>query len=395
MKEDLSLTKAKIRQWRFLIIFTLAMSPRSLSASPSVVEVPLNPSGQITRTCQAILGVKDFSEVDDSAIRPEIEQVMNQIRKKIVGQEALIEKIMIAILAGGHVLLEGPPGVAKTRTAATFATATGSKWIKIPFVPDMMPRDITGSVESTGPDGQKVLVGSQLPHHILLIDEINRAPERVQSALLEVMAEKRFTVSGHTIVVPDFFIILATQNPAEERGTFALPKAQLDRFLMKLLVNYPRAEDERILLRMTVGEMSDQFQQREIDQIYDHSVSSPETILAARKLVLGTRVPEEVETYILTIAQASRTPDMYTHKLSQLILGEIGPRGSQSLLLASMARAWLNGHPSVEIADVDAIAPDVLRHRISLTDEAILDRVSVEKVIEDLLLAAKAPRKRR
>lgn len=373
---------------RGLIAVVLSLFGATAIANPSH-EFPLpNISGPAS-TCRTFLKKTDFSKFTEQGVRTEILGVLDRVRSKIVGQEDLIRKIMVAILADGHVLLEGPPGVAKTRAVKTFAAAIAASWNRIQFVPDMMPRDIIGTIELDPSSGHRKLVGSQLPFNLIVGDEINRASERVHSALLQAMEEREFTVNGQTIRVPDLFLILATQNPIEQRGTFRLPEAQLDRFLMKLSIGYPRQEDERSILQMRLSEERSKYQPEDDSIDSGKPLTSEEAILAARKFVLNTGMDAKVENYILAIVEASRTPQLFDRELSRQIKMGAGPRGTQSLMFASMAMAWLNGHSSVQFSDVDAVVHDVLRHRLILTEDALIENISVEKVISNLLTAAK------
>ncbi|MBK7842987.1 MAG: MoxR family ATPase [Bdellovibrionales bacterium] len=364
--------------WRGLRAIILILFGATAIANPAHEFSLPNKSGPIS-PCRALLNTTDFSKFTEQGVRTEILGVLDRVRSKIVGQEDLIRKIMVAILADGHVLLEGPPGVAKTKAVRTFADAIAASWNRIQFVSDMMPRDITGTIDYDRSSGSRKLVGSQLPFNLILGDEVNRASEKVHSALLEVMEERQFTVNGQTIVMPDLFLFLATQNPIEQRGTFKLPEAQLDRFLMKLAIGYPRQEDERSILQMRLGEERAKYQLKDDGPDSSKPLTSQEAILAARKFVLNTGMDPKVEDYILTIVQASRNPQLFSRELSQQIKMGAGPRGSQSLMFASMAMAWLNDHSSVEISDVDAIVHDVLRHRLILTEDALIENISVEK----------------
>ncbi|MCB0362195.1 MAG: MoxR family ATPase, partial [Bdellovibrionales bacterium] len=296
---------------------------------------------------------------------------------------------MVAILADGHVLIEGPPGVAKTRVVKTYAEALGASWNRIQFVPDMMPRDITGTLEFDSQRSERKLIGSQLPYNLIIGDEINRATPKLQAALLETMEERQFTVFGQTIKMPEFFIFLATQNPFENRGTFDLPEAQLDRFLFKLRVNFPSQENEREILKISKNEKLARLAPNQSPVSNLITESDQETILAAQSLVLQMEAPKKIEDYILLIAAVTRQPELYDGNLPLEIKMGIGPRASQSLYLASMAMAWLNSHSEVEISDVDAIAADVMRHRIVLSDEALIENTSVESIINNILSLAK------
>ncbi|MCB9024983.1 MAG: MoxR family ATPase [Bdellovibrionaceae bacterium] len=383
---QLNSLKFTILKWQIMIITLLNMFSLLANGNP-VHEFNLpNRSGALS-ICDNLLQSIDFSKFKEEEVRSEIENIFSQVRGKIIGQEKLIKNIMIAMLADGHVLLEGPPGVAKTRTVKSFSEAIKATWNRIQFVPDLMPRDITGIIEHDRTKNERKLVGSQLPFNFILGDEINRAPERVQAALLEVMEERQFTANGQTIKMPDFFIILATQNPSGERGTFKLPEAQLDRFIMKLLVDYPQHEDERSILKMTVQEKEARYSQKTTTNISNALAASQESILAARKFVLSVKVTEMIEDYVLKIVESTRNPSIYDAELAQYIKSGAGPRGSQSLLLSAMAAAWLNGHPSVEVSDVDSVVTNVLRHRI--TFDEFSDENSIEKVISQLIKAVK------
>jgi MoxR-like ATPase len=319
--------------------------------------------------------------MSDAAV---IQGLRQQLESVIVGQTALLDRLIVALVAGGHVLLEGPPGLAKTTAVHALASSVSASFQRIQFTPDLMPGDLTGS-EIYEPAGGFRFVPGPLFHEIVLADEINRAPPKVQSALLEAMAEHQITVGGHTRRLPELFMVLATQNPLEQSGTYPLPEAQLDRFLFHVVLDYPSVEEEieiaRRARRATDGHVEEAVQ----------GVIAPAEILAFRRRILDVYVDPTVERYAVELVAATRDPGRYRPEWRGRILAGASPRGSIALLRAAMARAWLAGRDYVLPDDVMALAPDVLRHRLVLDFAAEAEGVTAEAIVQGLLEAVPAP----
>jgi MoxR-like ATPase len=319
--------------------------------------------------------------MSDAAV---IQGLRQQLESVIVGQTALLDRLIVALVAGGHVLLEGPPGLAKTTAVHALASSVSASFQRIQFTPDLMPGDLTGS-EIYEPAGGFRFVPGPLFHEIVLADEINRAPPKVQSALLEAMAEHQITVAGRTHRLPELFMVLATQNPLEQSGTYPLPEAQLDRFLFHVVLGYPSVEEEieiaRRARRATEGHVEEAVQ----------GVIAPSEILAFRRRIQDVYVEPTVERYAVELVAATRDPGRYRPEWRGRILAGASPRGSIALLRAAMARASLAGRDYVLPDDVMALAPDVLRHRLVLDFGAEAEGVTAEAIVQGLLEAVPAP----
>ena len=307
----------------------------------------------------------------------------------VLGQKQLTERLLIGLLADGHLLLEGAPGLAKTRAIKVLATLIEGSFARLQFTPDLLPADLTGSEVFRPQDGSFHFVRGPLFHDFVLADEINRAPAKVQSALLEAMAERQITVGQATYPLPDLFMVLATQNPIEHEGTYALPEAQLDRFLMYLRIGYPAAAVERDILTLA---------RTEARAALDETPAAPaaplatrEQIFAARRAVLDLYLAPELEDYIVQIVAASRHPQTVATKLAGVVRFGASPRGSIALERCARARAWLAGRDYVSPADIQALAPDVLRHRILLSYEAEASGMTPDQLIATLLQRLPVP----
>lgn len=283
------------------------------------------------------------------------------LQKTIVGQEALLERMMIAMLTGGHVLLEGPPGLAKTTAVKTLAKGVHASFQRIQFTPDLMPGDVMGSDILDPNTGSLSFVKGPIFNEIVLADEINRAPPKVQSALLEAMAEKQVTAGGQTRALPDLFIVMATQNPLEQSGTYPLPEAQMDRFMLHVVLDYPTESEELEILRR------DRAKHYGIDKEADTSSLTPQNVLDARREVAELHVAEPVEKYLVALVAATRKLDELDDTLEGVLDVGASPRASLALLHAASAYAWLQGRDFVTPDDVARLAPDVLRHRLALS----------------------------
>ena len=308
-----------------------------------------------------------------------------QLETVIVGQQALLDRLIIAVLAGGHVLLEGPPGLAKTTAVHALAAGIDARFQRIQFTPDLLPADLTGSEIYEPASGGFRFVPGPVFHEILLADEINRAPPKVQSALLEAMAEHQVTVGGHTHRLPDLFLVLATQNPLEQSGTYPLPEAQLDRFLFKVNLDYPSPEEEVEIARRA----------RRADEGHVEAgvrpLLTPAAILALRRRVDAVFIEERVERFAVDMVAATRDVGRHRPEWAGLVQAGASPRGSIALLRAAMARAFLAGRDYVLPEDVVALAPDVLRHRLLLDFAAEAEGVAAGDVVAMVVEAVPAP----
>jgi MoxR-like ATPase len=311
-----------------------------------------------------------------------IHDVVDQVSRRIVGQNYMIERLVISILTGGHVLLEGVPGLAKTLAVRTLAETINTTFQRIQFTPDLLPADILGTQVYDQSNGQFSVKKGPIFANIILADEINRAPAKVQAALLEAMQEKQVTIGGTTFKLEEPFLVLATQNPIEQEGTYPLPEAQVDRFMLKLHVGYPtRDEEKEILRRMASGHA-----------IAVRHVATPETIMAARQRIADLYMDERIVDYIVSIVHATRFPaEAGLNDLVPLIEFGASPRATLSLAQASRAHAFLRERAFVTPDDVKAIAPDVLRHRVLTTYEAEAEEVTSDAIVTRILAAVPAP----
>ncbi len=305
-----------------------------------------------------------------------------EMGKVIVGQKRLIENMMIALLADGHILLEGVPGLAKTLAISTLAQAVNAKFSRIQFTPDLLPSDVTGTLIYSQKQEQFEVHKGPVFANFVLADEINRAPAKVQSALLEAMQERHVTLGDETYPLPEPFLVMATQNPIEQEGTYPLPEAQVDRFMLKVIVGYPSKEEEKQIIRMN---NSGEFPKA-------NKVVEPADIIKARKVVREVYMDEKIERYIVDIVYATRTPAEYgLSDLAGFISFGASPRASISLSMAAKAYAFIKRRGYVIPEDVRAVCPEVLRHRIGLTYEAEAENVVAENIIERIINAVIVP----
>ena len=307
-----------------------------------------------------------------------INQLKQWLASKIVGQDHLVERLIIALLADGHLLVEGAPGLAKTKAIKTLSEGIEADFHRVQFTPDLLPADITGSDIYRPQEGTFEFQAGPLFHNLVLADEINRAPAKVQSALLEAMAERQISVGKNTYQLPELFLVMATQNPIEQEGTYSLPEAQMDRFLMHRLVDYPAPETERQILALSRQEALDQAQET-IEKI------SQATLLEARKQALAVHMAEPVEEYLVQLILATRNTQAYDGALAQWLDYGASPRATIALDRCSRALAWLEGRDFVTPDDVRAVAHDVLRPRLILSFEAEASGVTANQVIDKLL----------
>ncbi|HEY8569439.1 MoxR family ATPase [Microbulbifer sp.] len=310
--------------------------------------------------------------------RQQIKILGEWLEQQIIGQATLVNRILIGLLADGHLLVEGAPGLAKTKAIKTLADAIEGDFHRVQFTPDLLPADITGTDIYRPETGEFHFQPGPVFHNLILADEINRAPAKVQSALLEAMAERQVSVGRKTYALPDLFLVMATQNPIEQEGTYPLPEAQLDRFLMQVNLSYPDAESERKILQLARAEAS-QGEGR------PNNIVSQDTIFAARQEILDLTMVEAVETYIVQLIIATREPHRYDPELASWLDFGASPRATIALDRCARAYAWLAGRDYVTPDDVMAIAPDVLRHRLLLSFEAEAAGASPDQVIRRLL----------
>ncbi|MBO8466309.1 MAG: MoxR family ATPase [Bacteroidetes bacterium] len=305
-----------------------------------------------------------------------------EMGKVIVGQKSLVENLLIGLLANGHILLEGVPGLAKTLAINTLASAVDAKFSRIQFTPDLLPADVIGTLIYSQKSEQFQIRKGPIFANFVLADEINRSPAKVQSALLEAMQERQVTIGDETFKLPEPFLVMATQNPIEQEGTYPLPEAQVDRFMLKVVVGYPKKEEEKLIVRMNnTGEFPKA-----------NPILKPEDIIRARQVVRDVYMDEKIERYIVDIVYATRTPQDYSlGKLSNLISYGASPRASISLSMASKAYAFIKRRGYVIPEDVRAVCNEVLRHRIGLTYEAEAENVTTENIIAEIINAVEVP----
>ena len=311
-------------------------------------------------------------------MQQDIEQLRQWLGGKIVGQEHLIERLMIALLADGHLLVEGAPGLAKTKAIKTLSEGLEADFHRVQFTPDLLPADITGSDIYRPQEGTFEFQAGPLFHNLVLADEINRAPAKVQSALLEAMAERQISVGKNTYQLPELFLVMATQNPIEQEGTYPLPEAQMDRFLMHILVDYPAPETERAILALSRQEARHE-QGSTIEPL------SQKILLAARQEIGQVHMSDAVEEYLVQLILATRNSESYGGELAQWLDYGASPRATIALDSCSRALAWMEGRDFVTPDDIRAIAHDVLRHRLILSFEAEASGITANQVIDKLL----------
>ncbi|HEX5024601.1 MAG TPA: MoxR family ATPase [Agriterribacter sp.] len=312
-----------------------------------------------------------------------VDRLETEIAKIIVGQQYMVNRLLIGLLSNGHVLLEGVPGLAKTLSIKSLAQAIHAKFSRIQFTPDLLPADVTGTMIYHQQKHEFVVRKGPIFANFILADEINRAPAKVQSALLEAMQERQVTIGETTFRLDEPFLVLATQNPIDQEGTYPLPEAQVDRFMLKILINYPSRDEELLIVRQNLQ----QLKMPEVKQV----VSTME-VLQARELVRQVYMDEKIENYILDIVFATRNPSQFRlDKLAPLIAYGGSPRASINLALAAKAHAFLNKRGYVIPEDVRSIAKDVIRHRIGLTYEAEAENINAENVVEEILRAVNVP----
>ena len=318
------------------------------------------------------------------SVRSSIIDLQDRINQAILGQEGVVRQILLALLADGHVLLESLPGLAKTRTVRALARNLDAQMSRIQFTPDLLPSDITGTEVLHSEGGQHLIQFQQGPlfGNVILADEINRAPAKVQSALLEAMQERQITVAGKSHKLPTLFMVLATQNPIEQEGTYPLPEAQMDRFLMKILMDYPQPAQEAEVLRLLRGEESARSART---AEAPGSALEQQVLFDARRELSSVHVSSSIDSYIIDLVNATRHPQEYDTDLAHWIHIGASPRGAISLDRAARAHAWLEGREFVTPDDLRQILHPVLRHRLQLSYDAVADGVSADRVLDRLL----------
>ncbi|MBS4065897.1 MAG: MoxR family ATPase [Chitinophagaceae bacterium] len=312
-----------------------------------------------------------------------LDRLRQEVNKVLVGQQYMVDRLLVGLLGNGHILLEGVPGLAKTLTIKSLSQAINAKFSRIQFTPDMLPADVIGTMIYNQQENKFFIRKGPVFANFVLADEINRAPAKVQSALLEAMQERQVTIGEHTYPLEEPFLVLATQNPLEQEGTYPLPEAQQDRFMLKVVIGYPKKEEEQLILRQNT---------QQIASAPINPVVAVREILEARQLVRSVYMDEKIEHYILDLVFATRYPDQYgLSNIKPLISYGGSPRATINLSLAAKAMAFLNKRGYVIPEDVRSIAADVLRHRIGLTYEAEAENISMEEIIRQVLNAVKVP----
>lgn len=320
--------------------------------------------------------------------RESILDLSDRIGKSIIGQEQVVERLLLTLLCNGNLLLEGLPGLAKTRAVKSLAENLDSEFSRIQFTPDLLPSDITGSEMYLGEGASERFVFQQGPifANIVLADEINRAPAKVQAALLEAMEERQITVAGTSHKLPPLFMVMATQNPIEQEGTYPLPEAQMDRFLMHVFITHPDDESEREVMRLVRGEENGREKPPADGEAASAEGPVPQSaVFDARAEITSVQIPEPMENYIVALVAATRRPAEFSEDLARYIQVGVSPRGSIALDKTSRAHAWLHGRESVTPDDIRAVINDCLRHRIVLSYEAQADGLTTDDVIAQVV----------
>jgi len=323
-----------------------------------------------------------MSAAETKPAREKLQQLREFMDSRILGQPRLTSRMLVALLADGHILVEGPPGLAKTRAVKTLASGIEGDFQRIQFTPDLLPADLTGTDVYRPQDSSFSFQQGPLFHHVIVADEINRAPAKVQAALLESMEERQITVGKNTYPLPELYFVMATQNPIEQEGTYPLPESQLDRFLLKIVIDYPRVDTEVQIMRRVRREA---MQDEQVLSIPDTLPVMQHNLFDLRRQVLDTYVSDSVEQYIAQLVDASRNPGAYSNELEGLIQYGASPRASLAFDRCSRALAWLEGRDYVTPEDVQQLAHEIMRHRILLTYQAEAEGLSVDAVIDELL----------
>ncbi|MFT5390246.1 MAG: MoxR-like ATPase [Gammaproteobacteria bacterium] len=354
----------------------------SANAADTLVATPNN-TGTTAGTAGQSAPISSTASAGPPAANPAIgAELADEIGKVLVGQKAMVTRLVIGLLCGGHVLLEGMPGLAKTLTVRALASAIDTGFSRIQFTPDMLPADVVGTEVFNPNEGTYSVKTGPIFSNLVLADEINRAPAKVQSALLEVMEERQVTIGGQTFKMQEPFLVLATQNPVEQEGTYPLPEAQVDRFMMKVHVPYPsRDEEQRILERMTTGQALPAVRK----------VATPEEIAAAKKQIHNVFADDKVRDYIVDLIRATRPENAQGGPIEGLLDHGASPRAAIWLMLGAKANAFLQGRNYVTPHDAKSLAPDVLRHRVGLSYEAEAQGMSADDVVQRVLDSVLVP----
>lgn len=314
----------------------------------------------------------------ENALHTQFQTLLDHINQQIIGQPHLTERMVLALLADGHLLVEGPPGLAKTKAIKALSESIEGNYHRIQFTPDLLPSDITGTEIYRQETGEFVLQKGPIFHNLILADEINRAPAKVQSALLEAMAEEQVTVGKHSLPLDKLFMVMATQNPIEQEGTYPLPEAQLDRFMMHVRIDYPNAHAEKQILDLVEDEA------RHVST-NEFAPLSQASLFQAREEILNLHLSDETKTYIVELVMATRQPEKYSADFARYIDYGVSPRATVALSRCARALAWLNGQDYVSPQDVQAVVHDVFRHRLLISFEAEANGQNADAMIDQLL----------
>lgn len=314
----------------------------------------------------------------ENALHTQFQTLLDHINQQIIGQPHLTERMVLALLADGHLLVEGPPGLAKTKAIKALSESIEGNYHRIQFTPDLLPSDITGTEIYRQETGEFVLQKGPIFHNLILADEINRAPAKVQSALLEAMAEEQVTVGKHSLPLDKLFMVMATQNPIEQEGTYPLPEAQLDRFMMHVRIDYPNAHAEKQILDL----VEDEARHLSTNEFAPLSQAS---LFQAREEILNLHLSDETKTYIVELVMATRQPEKYSADFARYIDYGVSPRATVALSRCARALAWLNGQDYVSPQDVQAVVHDVFRHRLLISFEAEANGQNADAMIDQLL----------
>jgi MoxR-like ATPase len=327
----------------------------------------------------------DIQSVPEDRLNRAFAQLRTHIESQILGQDELVERLLIALLADGHLLVEGAPGLAKTRAVKALASGLEGDYHRIQFTPDLLPSDLTGTEMYRPQDGSFRFDKGPVFHNLVLADEVNRAPAKVQSALLEAMGERQVTVGRETYPLPELFLVMATQNPIEQEGTYPLPEAQLDRFLMHVRVDYPGTQTEKQILALNRAEARTAPPETQPTRL------SQRDVFAARQRILELYMSPDLEDYLVHLVMATRQPATYATELEGWLRFGASPRATLALDRCARARAWLQGRDYISPEDIQAIAPDVLRHRVLLSYEAEAEGRNSDQFIEALIHRVPVP----
>ncbi len=332
--------------------------------------------------------VEQDQPIDNTASPQQaIHDLQSYVNNYVIGQDKLIERMLIALLADGHLLVEGAPGLAKTRAIQVMSRGIDANFHRVQFTPDLLPADLTGTEIYRQQDSTFKFQPGPLFHNLILADEINRAPAKVQAALLEAMGERQITVGRKTYKLPELFLVMATQNPIEQEGTYPLPEAQLDRFLLHVKIDYPEKHHEKEILLLARGEA---LQQGKLP-VSDFPPLPKDVLLTARQKVLEVHMAPELEDYLLALIAATRNPDAYNDELAQALQYGASPRATIALDRCSRARAWLHKRDYVSPEDIQDVAYDIMRHRLILSYEAEAEGITTDQVISQIIQIVGVP----